>query len=271
MNISPMRYISPAMVILMLSILFASLGANNLSYAADDFCLPSNARKNTFIPVKLAYVIDGDSIKLKNGAELRIIGINAPEYGEYLSGKAKSTLKQQINTGKLYLQQGTDKGDSYGRILAHLWVKNAKQSKEWLNPGVELLKQGLAFHVAIYPNFANIDCYWAAEQHARTNRRGIWTDLVPVRANSILNTGFAVIQGKLTQIIDKGSAGSELVLANNKLGLWIPAKSYKLFGGKQAIQKLVGQKVIAQGWIYKRRGNQRLQMNISHPYMLKYD
>ena len=251
------------------------------SLLAADVCSPDNhsnpAQTDTsqatgLVAVDIAYALDGDSLKLANGDELRIIGINTPEKGEFLADQARQIMRQiTAATSKadkrFYIQPGRDNRDSYGRILAHLWIL---QDDKWTSPAIELLEQGLAFHVAIHPNLAYISCYSVAEQQARTNKRGLWDSWQPAQSTSAkIKTGFTFISGEIVDIIDKGRFGSELVMAGDRVGLWIPAKSYQMFGGKSRVLKLHGQKVVARGWVYKRNKNKRLQLSISHPNMLK--
>lgn len=254
------------------------------SLLAADVCSPNSqsddrnpAQTDTsqatgLVAIDIAYALDGDSLKLANGDELRIIGINTPEKGEFLADQARQIMRQitaatSKTDKRFYIQPGRDNRDSYGRILAHLWVL---QDDKWTSPAVELLEQGLAFHVAIHPNLTYISCYSVAEQQARANTRGLWDSWQPVQSTSAkIKTGFTFISGEIVDIIDKGRFGSELVMAGDRVGLWIPARSYQMFGGKSRVLKLHGQKVVARGWVYKRNKNKRLQLAISHPNMLK--
>ncbi len=241
--------------------------------ASADICVPP---KQGLVATDVRYVIDGDSLKLANGQELRIIGINTPEHGDFLADKARQTLKQNLRQGinggknskiKIYRSLGSDKRDSYGRILAHLWLLG--DDGRWTSPAINLLEQGLAFHIAIFPNLEYISCYAAAEQQAKTAKRGLWDNWRPLAASSKkLKPGFAFIKGDIVEIIDKGRFGSELIMSGGSIGLWIPAKSYKLFGGKHKLKAFIGQRAVARGWIYRYKDNRRLQLQVSHPAML---
>lgn len=233
-----------------------------------DLCSPPS---DELVAVQVDRVFDGDSLKLNDGRQVRIIGINTPEQGEFLADKARQVLRQSIggskNRQKVYMQLGQDRRDSHGRILAHLWLADPDGS--WVSPAMQLLAQGLAFHIAISPNLTYLSCYAEAETLAKAANKGLWARLRPIQASSRgIKRGFAFIQGSINNIIDKGRAGSELVLAGDNLGLWVPAKSYRLFGGKQGLEALVGEELLVRGWVYKYKNNRRLQLEVSHPAMI---
>lgn len=237
---------------------------------ATEQCSP---RRSQLIDLDIRYAIDGDSVKLTNGQELRIVGINTPEHGEFLAQEARQVLRQTIHSKntkvQTYITQGRDKRDSYGRILADLWVLNDDGS--WTSPAIKLLEKGLAFHIAISPNLQYVACYAAAEQRARKAKKALWSNgkWRPIDAsNKRIKRGFAFIKGDIVEIIDKGRFGSELVMSGGRLGLWIPAKSYKLFGGKNKLKLWLDKEIVVRGWIYKYKNNPRLQLSVSHPSML---
>lgn len=252
----------------LLTLLIFSALANSGTVNAEAKCIPD---PQDLVAISISHVFDGDSLKLTNGRQIRIIGINTPEQGEFLADKARQVLRNNLQTNKnkqiVYMQQGKDKRDSYGRILAHLWISH--QDGSWTSPAINLLKQGLAFNIAIAPNLQYLPCYAEAEAQAKLAKRGLWAKWRPIASSSRnIKPGFTFIQGDITSITDKGRAGSELIMAGNKLGLWIPAKSYKLFGGKNGLQSLIGKSLIVRGWVYKYKKHPRLQLEVSHPAMM---
>lgn len=108
--------------------------------------------------IDINYVIDGDSIKLKDGKRLRLIGIDCYELSDYprafkqidgtktkdihdvikLGYQAKGYLKRIVdeNNGNIYLKKSPEL-DKYGRILGTLYTKNGE------NINKMMLKDGL--------------------------------------------------------------------------------------------------------------------------------
>lgn len=67
-------------------------------------------------------ILDGDTITIKNGLSVRLLGIDAPNRG--MQGYEESTkyLSQLINEKKLNLEYDTYQEDKFGRILAYIWI-----------------------------------------------------------------------------------------------------------------------------------------------------
>jgi endonuclease YncB( thermonuclease family) len=102
-------------------------------------------------------VIDGDSLTIKNGMEIRLLGINAPEENTEGFEEAKEKLIQLTANKKIYLEYDREQDDQYGRILAWVWVDcesrpkflpadymylNKRQSKPGLTENPEGCKEG---------------------------------------------------------------------------------------------------------------------------------
>lgn len=67
-------------------------------------------------------VEDGDTVILKNGLSLRLIGINAPERGAKKYTEAKDELTKEVLNKKVYLEYDRYQDDPYGRVLAWVWI-----------------------------------------------------------------------------------------------------------------------------------------------------
>lgn len=156
--------------------------------------------------VSLKRVIDGDSIAVRNGEPLRLIGINTPELGrgdlpdEPGAAEALQALQALLaGRQRIWLAQDRERYDRYGRQLAHVYADPAE-------PPVaeQLLRQGLGWRVAVPPNLALQDCLAAAEDEARHRGRGLWASLpgsggtprpvsAPVPVAELDSAGFARI------------------------------------------------------------------------------
>ncbi|MDC9725671.1 MAG: thermonuclease family protein [Gammaproteobacteria bacterium] len=120
-------------------------------------------------------VYDGDTIILKNGDRVRLLGINTPEIesrhrqGEEGGLTAKQWLKDKLQHGSVFLEYDVEKKDKYDRSLAHLFSIEG----EHLNK--ELVQAGLATLSIIPPNLRYLDELKKAEQSALKHGFGIWS------------------------------------------------------------------------------------------------
>ncbi|MBI5613452.1 thermonuclease family protein [Candidatus Gottesmanbacteria bacterium] len=69
----------------------------------------------------VTHVGDGDTFELKNGVEVRMIGINAPDRGEVKWKEAGKELELLVLHRKVYLEYDRYQDDKYGRVLAWVW------------------------------------------------------------------------------------------------------------------------------------------------------
>ena len=123
---------------------------------------------------KVVKVIDGDSLKVqKNGelVEVRLYGIDTPEYKQAFSNKAKQFTKRMAY-GKLVRIEKKDI-DRYGRVVGLVMIR-----EKLLNS--ELVREGLAWY---YPRYCLSQpvCneLQEFERLARKERRGLWRDTNP--------------------------------------------------------------------------------------------
>lgn len=120
-------------------------------------------------------VMDGDSLRVKKGGkvyEIRLYGIDTPEYGQRYGGKAKRFTKARTYKKTVSIQ---DKDvDQYGRIVALV-----KSQGRLVNQ--ELVTAGLAW---VYPRYCLdtkiCNSMQKDEKRARKARRGLWKDTHPL-------------------------------------------------------------------------------------------
>lgn len=120
-------------------------------------------------------VIDGDSLQIsRNGKiyEVRLYGIDAPEYRQPYSNKAKRFLK-----GLAYKQSADVEQkdiDRYGRLVALVSVEGKLVNKE-------MVRSGLAW---FYPKYCREQPLCGRienlEKETRKQRKGLWRDDRPV-------------------------------------------------------------------------------------------
>ena len=127
---------------------------------------------------RVVRVTDGDTIVIldTNNAQhkIRLQGIDAPERKQAYGTKSKEHLSDSI-AGKFVVVE-FDKRDRYKRILGKVLLSDQDMN-------LEQIKAGLAWHYKKYQDKqAATDRvkYSDAEEDAKRNKRGLWTDRAPV-------------------------------------------------------------------------------------------
>jgi endonuclease YncB( thermonuclease family) len=119
--------------------------------------------------------IDGDTILLKNGQRVRLLGVNTPEvktrYHDAQQGgmAAKEWLQNKLSDRSVYLEFDTQKQDKYKRLLAHAFLA----SGEHINHS--LLLGGWATLTVRPPNVKYSDNLIKAQQLAKQYKQGVWS------------------------------------------------------------------------------------------------
>jgi endonuclease YncB( thermonuclease family) len=219
-------------------------------------------------------VVDGDTLRLKDGRNVRMVGLNTPETGkkgqsaEPFAEAAKRRLQALVSEsdGQVSLRIGVQAKDRYGRVLANVYGRNGA------NLEAQLLSEGLGYLVAVSPNVALVDCQQAAERTARNARLGLWRDSPVQPAAQIDKGGFALVVGKIASVQLNGG-GIWIELQDGPV-LRIAPELVSLFDAS-ALLSMKGQRIEARGWVVDRSrrgglkdGQTRWMMPITHPAML---
>ncbi len=118
--------------------------------------------------VRVARVIDGDTVKLADGRKVRLIGINTPERGEALYRESTAFTRRLVEGKALDLCYDIEREDQYGRTLGYLYVDGR-------NVSAELVRRGLAYTYTFVPNVHFRDALLALQQQARAEGLGLWS------------------------------------------------------------------------------------------------
>jgi len=217
-------------------------------------------------------VVDGDTVHLVDGRKVRLIGINSPEIHrddtptEPFAQNARRQLSTLLKDRLAYIVVGTQGHDRYGRILAHIY------NSDGVNVEVEMLQQGLAFHIAIPPNLSMSSCLARAEKLARHNKLGIWSNngIAVVTAKQIHNSGFKRITGTVTRINFTQKAW--WLSLDNHLAMVIYPENQDHFQRK-TIENLEGKKIEIRGWVYPSHSKkyEPWRIKLETPYSLHMD
>ena len=226
-------------------------------------------------PVAVQRVVDGDTLRLSDGRNVRMIGLNTPELGkkgrsdEPFAVAARKRLETLVaaNDGQVGLLPGKESKDHYGRTLAHVYAADGA------NLEAQMLAEGLGFLVAVAPNVDLVDCQQAAERSARQAGLGLWRQSPVLKAEQVSTSGFAVLSGRVSRV------------QRNRGGIWIELQDSvvlrvapNLLGrfDVNSLQSLKGKQVEARGWVLDRsrkgglkNGQARWMLPLTDPAMLQ--
>jgi endonuclease YncB( thermonuclease family) len=154
----------------------------------------------------VASVVDGDTIVLEDGSQVRLVGIQAPKLplgrpnfpAWPLAEDAKAALERLVLGRSVEMRHGGARRDRHGRHLAQLYMPDGT----WVQGA--LLAGGFARVYSFPDNRAVVAEMLALEEQARARRRGIWADpfyriLTPDEAGRHLDT-FQLVEGEVRNV-----------------------------------------------------------------------
>jgi len=203
----------------------------------------------------VAYVYDGDTVKLTDGARIRLAGIDAPEvphpnrpgepFGEASSRALSAMLAKTHN--RIRVEVARDGHDHYGRELAYLYLPDGQSIQS------ALLDKGLAMAIYMPPNLTHADCFAAHERLARSGHVGIWSSSeydpgVPTTNIPKDVVGAAIIRGRLLSV----GRSRHFIWLNleGRVALQISRKHLDRFAGID-FERWKGRALRARGWLVK--------------------
>jgi endonuclease YncB( thermonuclease family) len=215
--------------------------------AAQAFCpAPSG-----LTPAVVQRVVDGDTLRLRDGRSVRMIGLNTPELGrkgrsdEPFAVAARKRLESLVaaSGGRVGLLPGKEGKDRYGRTLAHVYSVNGA------NLEAQMLAEGLGFHVIIAPNGDLATCQQAAEHSARQARRGLWRQSPVLKADQVRASGFAIVTGRVSKV-QRNRGGVWLDLQGSVVLRVAPGLTGRF--DMRSLERLKGKRIEARGWVVDR-------------------
>lgn len=249
------------------------------------FCLclaafPAQANGPETLPyggeVTVVSAVDGDTVVLDDGRQVRLVGIQAPKlplgrpnFQAWPMGEEAKAALEMMSQGKTaVLRVAPTSPDRHGRILAHLVEKD---SGRWMQG--ELLRQGLARVYTFPDNRVLADELLALEREARSENRGIWA--LPYYAlrtpdNVRHDTGtFQIVEGR---VLDTARVKKRIYLnfgADWRSDFTIKVDTrYESLFREQGIDLLTlkGHRVRVRGWIKSQNGP---MIELDHPERLE--
>lgn len=213
----------------------------------------------------VAYVNDGDTLTLKDGRRLRLLGFDTPEI-DHAGGRAepfalaaRQRLMQLAPPGsEVLLRRDSQHRDKYRRHLVRLFTRDGTSIAE------QQLRAGLAVLLIMPPNLWQLDCLIDAEADARAARRGLWS-LPRYQPHSARNVSpdnhYQQITGRVTQSWEKN--GSLYVLLDDRVLARVAPAERALFA-LQTAGALKGHRLLITGRLHPYRRPARASEHKNH-------
>ncbi len=208
-------------------------------------------------------IVDGDTLVLADGRQIRLVGLQAPKlplgrpgFKAWPLAEAAKTALAQLALGRaVTLGYGGRRIDRHGRALAHLfdgagvWIQGA------------LIDRGMARVYSFADNRALVPELLAREAAARRSARGIWA----LRAYAVRDaaaipersSGFEVVEGRVVEVATVRKRTYLNVGADwlSDFTITIAPKTRRLFEA-EGIDTLryQGKKVRVRGWLKSYNG-----------------
>ena len=118
---------------------------------------------------RVAYVIDGDTIKIEYQGRLesvRFIGVDTPETGQRFGSQATAYTKSLLNGRSVYLTFSGARRDKYGRLLAYVYRSDG------LFVNLKIICKGYGRTYGF--SFKHRNLFLSCERQAQNARRGMW-------------------------------------------------------------------------------------------------
>ncbi|MDF2764813.1 MAG: thermonuclease family protein [Rhodospirillales bacterium] len=156
---------------------------------------------------RVVEVVDGDTVVLADGREVRLVGIQAPQlplgrpdFPTWpLAPQARQALAKLVLDREVTIAIGGRDRDRHGRVLAHLF-----RAPDGLWVQGEMLGQGLARVYTFADNRALAEALYARERAARAAGRGIWAlDLYAILPSEEAERAidrFALVEGTVVAV-----------------------------------------------------------------------
>lgn len=215
-------------------------------------------------------VYDGDTVRLADDTEVRLIGIDTPEIGrdgepDQPYGRAARTALVELlaaHERRIHLRYASERRDDYDRLLAHAYLPDGRSITRLL------LERGYGARVTVPPNTWQHRCYARAERSARTAERRIWRTQrlrgVTARALPPDAAGFRIVTGRIRRV---GESARAWWLELAGVTLRLPKRDLDYFDGV-APRQWHGRRLRVRGWIYRVDG--RARMDLRHPASLEW-
>ncbi|MBW3617845.1 MAG: thermonuclease family protein [Proteobacteria bacterium] len=205
-------------------------------------------------------VFFGGRMRLEDGTELRLAGVDVPGRGEAGAAEAKAALEGVVGGKPVALLYGGPRRDGFGRAVAHVRTLGRRR---WAQG--DLLQAGLARVNTTADDRALAGPMLRLEARARAAGRGLWTSPEwRVRLpQEIREPGFQLVEGRLGRL-DRRFAGSAARLGDGALTLEASGRATADMAAAGApFDALAGRLIRVRG-VVRRRGAGWV-LEVDHP------
>jgi len=172
----------------------------------------SECKLTTAATSMVASVVDGRTLVLDDGREVRLAAIEVAPPNEPAGAAAKAALEALTAGQRIELRASGDKPtpetDRYGRLFGHVYI-TGDNAERWAE--AELIAGGHARVAARVGERACANALLARERAARTANLGLWADPVYVirpaddpAAVAAERGRFAIVEGKVLSVRESG-------------------------------------------------------------------
>ncbi len=248
---------------------------------ADD---PACAGLRASFSASVAKVLDGETLLLHDGSQLRLAGILAPRASDVRAEPqswpgdvaALAELAALVQSKTVAIAYGGERHDRYGRHVgqAFLGTSEAPVERVWIQG--HLLRQGLARAVTTAQARVCAADMLREERAAREATRGIWADeayrvrdVRQVDALLALRGTFQILEGQITEARRAGGFIRLEFAEGRRFGVVVTMAAPKsgpgtIVGLSQAPQPadLKGKRVRIRGWLEERGGRPSMDLAI---------
>lgn len=220
-------------------------------------------------------IIDGDTVVLDDGRQVRLVGIQAPKlplgrknFEKWpLADEAKEALSQLVLGQRVTLGYGGQRQDRYRRALAHLFTPDGQWVQE------QLIEQGLARVYSFADNRSLVPRMLASEQAARRDTQGIWQHpyyaILDTTAAPDHTGKFALIEGRVlrTAIVRGRTYLNFDEDYRTDFTITVSSQSLKNFKESGIVpQDYAGRRVRVRGWL---RWSNGPMVDVTHPEQIE--
>lgn len=227
----------------------------------------------------VASIVDGDTLRLTEGAEIRLVGIQAPKLplgrrnfrSWPLAEESKRALAALTAGRRLLLGYGGRRIDRHGRLLAHLTLADGADAGLWIQGA--LLEAGMARVYSFPDNRSRVADMLTRERAARAAKHGIWAHpyyaiRTPETAARHIGT-FQLVEGRIVAAATVRGRGYLNFGDNWKTDFTVsisPRTLRQRWQGGPAIAALAGKRVRVRGWLKSFNGP---MIEATHPEQIE--
>jgi endonuclease YncB( thermonuclease family) len=227
----------------------ALLHATSLALAAEAGCDGA-----PFGAGQVKSVIDGRTVALTDGREVRLAGIEAPD-------RSKTALEALVAGREIALLKLGADSDRYGRTVALVALQDGPAER---TVQAALLERGWAQVAAQIGDFSCAAALLGAEQRGRASGLGLWADPYYVIRDAEDPAGILAVRGRFAvvegQVLSVRESGATIYVNfgrrwSEDFTVTVPKRNERSFiAAGLPLKKLAGQRVRVRGTIEERGG-----------------